>query len=148
MEFLPNIVGEKFASFTEILSHTFLTKNSWKAKFLLKKLLKSWFHEKFLGEREFLVFPHCTVLWYDHAQKISWNQLFSNFFSSACWFDRKIDDFLKSWSRIIVFQTLRTCTVPIIKNINCFHEVLSKWEYDICVSTLPRVKFLGCRDPR
>ena len=40
------------------LSHIF-DKNFVKAKFLLKKLLKSCFHEK-ISEREFLVFPNCV----------------------------------------------------------------------------------------
>ena len=44
----------------EIYSH-FFDKTSVKATFLLKKLLKSWFHEIFFGESEFLVFPHCVM---------------------------------------------------------------------------------------
>ena len=35
-------------------------KNFVKVTVLLKKLLKSWFHEIFFGEREFLKFPHCV----------------------------------------------------------------------------------------
>ena len=34
-------------------------KNFVKVKFLLKKLLNSWFHGNDLGERKFLVLPHC-----------------------------------------------------------------------------------------
>ena len=35
-------------------------KNFLKVTVLLNKLLKSWFEEMFLGEREFFNFPHCT----------------------------------------------------------------------------------------
>ena len=46
----------------EILSHTFSHKNFVKATFFIDKILKSWFHEIFFREREFLVFPHGNSL--------------------------------------------------------------------------------------
>ena len=59
-------------------------KNFVKLTVLLNKLLKSWFDEMLLGDREFLVFPHCGV-WklriffflssHTVERKIPWNQV-------------------------------------------------------------------------
>ena len=48
---------------SEIYSHTILANIFVKALLLVivLKLLKSWFHEIFLGESNFHVFPHCDI---------------------------------------------------------------------------------------
>ena len=80
MEFLPNIVGEKFASFTEILSHR---------KKLSSNQLFSDFYSKTIAftkslrkecEREFLQFPHCVRKTKKVSQKKFRQINFSNFF--------------------------------------------------------------------
>ena len=53
------VVYTRCGNYGNILSHYF-DKNFVKATFLLKQLLKSWFHKTFF--REFLVFPHCDTL--------------------------------------------------------------------------------------
>ena len=70
---------------------------------LLKKLPKSWFDEIFFfGEREFLVFPHCAVHSVEkqeilsHWKNISWNQLFSKFFSKTVVFTKFLSKMSKS----------------------------------------------------
>ena len=59
---------------TEIYSHIFLTRISWKQRSLLIKLRNSWFHEFFFGESEFFViFPHCASLTIWHGLMLrSW----------------------------------------------------------------------------
>ena len=55
-------------AFERLLSH-FLSKNFVKVTVLLKKLLNNWFHEIFLSESKFFIFPHCFF----SMNKISWN---------------------------------------------------------------------------
>ena len=70
------LYGNEFLIFTDcVLDHNsqcgnygnslsrIFDKNYVKVTVLINNLLKSWFDEIFLGEREFLVFPHCDVLW-------------------------------------------------------------------------------------
>ena len=49
---------------SEIYSHAFLAKLSWKQCFYyyVKKLLKRWFDEIFFGESKFLILPHCDQI--------------------------------------------------------------------------------------
>ena len=50
--------GEHSVVISEVYCHTFLT-NFVKVTFILKKILKSWFDEKCLGDSKFFIFPHC-----------------------------------------------------------------------------------------
>ena len=68
------------------LSH-FFNKNFVKATGLLKKLLKSGFHEIFFGETEFLIFPNCaqcgkkfTVTQFFIVKSILISRIFFSFF--------------------------------------------------------------------
>ena len=71
-----NLRGSEFphrivsVEITEILSHTFFSKNFVKATFLPKKLLNSWFDEIFFGESKFLTFPHWKNAKFTLTEKI------------------------------------------------------------------------------
>ena len=73
-----NLVRENLSFFHTVqlrqFSH-FLTKISWKQRFI-KKRYWNWFHEIFFGEREFLVFRHCSLRKkINYTWKSSWNQI-------------------------------------------------------------------------
>ena len=62
--FCEKTVAEKFRNFhsvkiTEIYSHTFLAKFSWKCRFY-GILLNGWFVEIFFAVRKFFLFPRCV----------------------------------------------------------------------------------------
>ena len=68
---------------TEILSH-FFDKTFRESKALLNKLLKSWFHEIFCGERKFIIFPHGAL----HIELLRKFQKLQKF--TLCFFGEKL----------------------------------------------------------
>ena len=102
-------------NYRNLLSH-FFDKNFVKLTILLKKLLKSWFHEIFFNKSEFLVFSHCD---YDFTEK-------STFFPSNQRFktDEEVTKELISRILFSVIAFFSTSSLSLVESIG----LTKNWE--------------------